>query len=323
MASRIELSKDEIENIRDLYENKKISMKKISEVTGYSYKIIRRTFLENNIDIRIRTHMHTIDEETKRKIINDHLNGDTVSEIEVRYSISKVRIRDVIRAGIGKVNANIKTQGKKHSGQFKRKYTRNSDVFEQIDTEQKAYFLGLMCSDGNIYKGYVTISLKDNDVDAIEKFKDFLETDREIKETSYDGSMREMRLYDRKMYNDLKFLGITENKSKTLDITNVAKHIPENLLNHFIRGYFDGDGTITKCERNGNSIFSVCATENSCIFIKNFLDIKTKILKDNRHETVYYVRVGNKEKIENIYSILYSNATVYMDRKFEKFKSLI
>ena len=121
--------------------------------------------------------------------------------------------------------------------------------FEKIDSEEKAYWLGFLYADGYISfsENKIELSLAEKDVHHIEKFRDFLGINNRI---CYRPSVKAYRLSFRsdKCKQDLINQGCTPRKSLTLKFPT-SKQVPYELIRHFIRGYFDGDGWFsnTKC----------------------------------------------------------------------------
>mgnify|MGYP002625860766 CR=1 FL=1 len=73
-----------------------------------------------------------------------------------------------------------------------------------------------------------------------------------------------------KMKVDLIRLGAIPNKSLILEF---PKDIPNDLIRHFVRGYFDGDGCISKNEDR----CSLVSTENFCVELSHILQEKLGI----------------------------------------------
>lgn len=206
-------------------------------------------------------------------------------------------------------------------------YKYNKKFFNKIDTEEKAYWAGFIAADGNIRKDFLKMRIELNiqDYSHLEKFKKSIEGDNPIKES--------IRPNNHSCYIDvnckefclaLNNLGITPKKSLTLQVK--FELIPKELRNHFIRGYFDGDGSINKYQRGNNEYFE---WEISFISSKTFLK---QILEEINKERKFYLCGNNfricfkaKQDIIDIINYLYNNATIYMDRKIEKaneFKAL-
>ena len=105
----------------------------------------------------------------------------------------------------------------------------NEHYFQNIDSEQKAYFLGLLYADGHIdhtQNGHdyrIVLSLNEEDADLIEEWKKAVATDLEVKHytrTREDGTTRytaTLALRSKEMYEDLLAAGMTEHKVENLN----------------------------------------------------------------------------------------------------------
>ena len=131
-----------------------------------------------------------------------------------------------------------------------------------------------------------------------------------------------------KLCADLVNLGIGYNKSYAeLHIPNMDK----SLIPHFIRGYFDGDGSFVASVKKPNNrpnltikmCMSIIAKKPSILneFIKYFseehnLQVNLNYLK---RDNAYRFTTSSKKVCRAIYHILYDNANFYLSRKFNKF----
>lgn len=201
-------------------------------------------------------------------------------------------------------------------------YKYNKKFFNKIDTEEKAYWAGFIAADGNIRKDFLKMRIELNiqDYSHLEKFRKSIEGNNPIKES--------IRPNNHSCYIDvnckefclaLNELGITPKKSLTLHIN--FELIPKELRSHFIRGYFDGDGSINKYQRENKECLE---WEISFISSEAFLK---QILEEIKKEKKFYSCGNNfrmcfkaKQDIIDIIDYLYNNATIYMDRKIEKAK---
>src|SRR5690606_14362207 len=70
----------------------------------------------------------------------------------------------------------------KRENNHHRKYKINQNFFDNIDTEEKAYFLGLLCADGcnHINNTKVSLFLKESDKEILEKFKNMLQPEKPL-----------------------------------------------------------------------------------------------------------------------------------------------
>lgn len=180
-------------------------------------------------------------------------------------------------------------KGKKQMG----KYYYNSDFFQDIDTEEKAYWLGFLYADGCINRMYRNEKLKAMDLELglcredethIEKFLNSLESNVEIKHKTiklngriYEASR--VQICSTKMCRDLIDKGCTPTKSLTLEFPN-TETVPQDLIRHFVRGYFDGDGCVSINDKN-IIIANFVGTSDMLHGISDFLMQKNIIVKDS------------------------------------------
>lgn len=121
------------------------------------------------------------------------------------------------------------------------------------------------------------------------------------------------------MANNLKRLGCIERKSLTLDFPT-KEQVPREYIWHFIRGYFDGDGSICHCKNSFQVSF--VGTEN---FIKELYKIVQmgSILPDTRKENSWYLNIGGNYQVLKFCHRMYDDASRYMKRKYDIFKELL
>ena len=201
------------------------------------------------------------------------------------------------------------------------KHAIDENVFENIDSEEKAYWLGFLYADGYVSGGKerkIELSLQLSDATHLEKFKKFLKYEGDVKTDSY-----RCRLYFRneKITNDLVKLGCTPRKSLTLKFPN-EKQVPREYIFHFIRGYIDGDGSLM-CSEHHKGI-SVIGTQNFLNEMCEHLNIKKQIHKiKSKSNKIYIYETGRKSTIYKLCTLLYSDSNIYLDRKYIKSKMLI
>ena len=126
------------------------------------------------------------------------------------------------------------------------KYTCNDFFFSNIDTEEKAYWLGVLYADGNISKnssksGQIFFTSTDKVwVESFLKTINSTNTAKSEMHKKFNKIIWKARITSTQMFNDLNNLGCTPVKSLSIRLPK----LPKSLLHHFIRGYFDGDGTV-------------------------------------------------------------------------------
>jgi len=213
-----------------------------------------------------------------------------------------------------------------------RTYAVNEDFFNTINTEEKAYWLGFIMADGCIAdkERVLKLNLAIKDKSHLEKLKASLSSQHPIYEFSLynkiwkqTSRMAKMNIGSKKLCSALIKSGCSPRKTTRLQMPT----LDPKLTHHFIRGYFDGDGCICCVERApyvsmiGNIGF---IQECQNVFIQNCGLSKTKLKKrhnagDQNVISLVYCGRGNAKKIGKY---LYSGATVFMDRKKEKFDAL-
>lgn len=214
------------------------------------------------------------------------------------------------------------------------------DIFSSIKTELQAYLLGFYASDGNINEKRKTlrIHLQQQDSEIVNLFKNIISpeartfTVQEHKTTGRNKKIVNAHLSygidisSSKICNDLVDLGYGYKKSyNELKLPN----LDNSLIIHFIRGYFDGDGTISgyvryeigKKPRVCMYFSLISKTKNILVEIQKFFhkyNINTNISFIKRDQ-LYRLITSSKEEVKKIYNLLYTNSYFYLNRKFSKF----
>lgn len=261
-------------------------------------------------------------QEEKDKICNDYLNGMSTVQLGKRYGISHKPMAVVLEENNIDRNSALST----------RKYELNENYFDVIDTPNKAYVLGLLYSDGNNskQKGTIRIQLQEDDKDILEKVRKELNYSKEL--TYVDCSKRiygngyvsknmySLDVYSKYMCNRLEEIGVVPNKSLILTFPEC---IPSDYVSHFIRGYMDGDGWISK--KGGYSI-SLTSTESFCktvqSIVKKAIKVDGKIVDASCHNGVTKVyRIDRKDETKCFLDYIYKDADIYLQRKYNIYLS--
>jgi hypothetical protein len=197
--------------------------------------------------------------------------------------------------------------------------------FETIDTECKAYFLGLIITDGCIHsaKGrqpLVSLTLQKSDAYLLEKLKEELNSNKRV--TGDGRGCCSLSILSSKMVADLKQYGVVPNKSLSVAF---PKNIPKQFYRHFIRGVLDGDGSVSYYSRAAQGRKSHTKAVRFCKGSRQFLEDLVEFLFVN----VGIKRVSLYREKDNLWSIayrenysmlklidyMYNDAHVYMERK--------
>lgn len=206
----------------------------------------------------------------------------------------------------------------------KRKIPIKEDFLDIIDTEEKAYFLGWMWSDGcvNPRDNLFSIVLKGSDKGILEKLDTFFHYSNQVKVYSRDkfkdGYYCALNVYSEKLKNRLIELGCHPNKTFTLKFPS-NDSIPNELLKHFIRGIMDGDGHL------GANRISVLGTKEVLLgiekTIKNNLNIdggKLYNISQTGNNT-YNFYIGSYARMIPFLEWIYKDATIYLERKYKTY----
>lgn len=312
------LEKDK-EDIKDLYINKKLTTKEISHKYTISESAVLSFLHRNNVILRSATTSPYT--ELHKDIVELYELGHSTREIA---QLLKIKSKSTILKALRKNG--IKSRSLSESI---RKYKINETVFDNITTEYQAYFLGLLYVDGNNFVNnyLITLPLKETDSEILLKFLEFLETDISLKDRIFDNAepQKAAIITNKHLSQKLQELGVVNNK--TFKIT-FPEWLNPQLYSHFIRGYFDGDGSIFLNRKD--YCFSIVGTIKLLtriqeILIKECSLTKTKL--DNRtperQTNIRNLRYSGNVQLQRIFNYLYNDATIYLTRKYDKFKEVL
>lgn len=299
------------ENIEDIIELKKqgLKLEDISKIYGVSRQSVGRALKEIGKPVR-----SIMTDEIELEIIEEYQNGKPIKTLAKMYHFSSGTISNVLR----KHDIHIKTPEELHH-----KYTLNEHYFDIVDTQEKAYILGLLYADGNVSGNTIQISLQENDRDILDKINQLLSSDRPLYFVDYHNKYNSHGLNRKDQYalcivnkymsSKLKELGVIERKSLILEY---PEWLDDNLFRHFIRGYMDGDGTIFST-RYGISFVGTCKFCKSVQEkILNLLNIDSGICQDKRKNHCFSLYIKNYKGAKAFLDYIYEDATVYLQRKY-------
>jgi len=197
-------------------------------------------------------------------------------------------------------------------------YKFDNEFFNNL-TEKSAYVAGFIAADGylNIKANRIEIALKATDRIHLSNIANAMKYNGPIYNKLSTNAVK-LQITSTKLLEDvINILGVRNNKSLTLESAN----IPPTLLNHFIRGYFDGDGTIKpdkKCIRIlGTEKFLEWIDE----IISNTLYTNRKVPKKKGHENVYILGYYGEDMIK-VCDWLYTGSSICLERKYQRYVKL-
>ena len=322
---------------REIYENNKEDLIKrrlngeIIKNLGIEYGIPKGSlikFFEEDGIILIPNYKT---EKYKNEVIDLYNQGYHIHQIaEIVHSNHAVVKRTLIENGI-----ELRTTNQNH-----RKWELNEHYFDCIDTSNKAYILGFLYADGynSLEKHFVRIALQEEDKDILEKMRIELNSSKPLKYLDFKGeiqsngytckNMYQLEVYGSHICKTLDEIGMHQNKSLILQYPNI---IDEKFHSHFIRGYFDGDGSITLIEKNNkitSSNITITSTDSFCKSVYNILSVylnveKFKINDASCHNGITRVLYNsNKQSCLKFCDWMYKDADMYLERKYNKYLQL-
>lgn len=206
-------------------------------------------------------------------------------------------------------------------------YYCDYNYFETIDCENKAYIIGFLASDGNLYKrdnheGQIQITLHKNDKEILERILQIMHSNHPIKIGNTKPTACITFVSD-KMYNDLLKIGLTPNKTLNLHIQEIFNNIPKQFWGDFIRGYLDGDGSIHFNSRPSDCTIQIALPEYSSYeFIKRInelgnIQLHFSLDKRAKYTIPFGALVANNTTEKYVFlKLLYSNEPeLFLTRK--------
>lgn len=205
------------------------------------------------------------------------------------------------------------------------KYSFNRTYFDDIDTREKSYFLGLLYADGCNHRnsrglGAISLFLNHRDKYILERFKLEMKSDCPL---WLNRGQTGFKIYDKYLSDCLLKKGVFQRKSLILQWPP-NQIISEGFLLDFLRGYFDGDGWFhwhKKSVKRG--AFAFISTEEFCVNAKNYfesLGIHAGVYKKGKQKVLMIQR---NEDLRLLFRLLYNGTDLYLTRKYENFKAFL
>lgn len=294
--------------------NKGLSLRAIAREVKLSHPTVSVVLKRNGINIC-----------QKRTKLNDFL----ISEVIRLYKdgMFQNQIVKYLNIGIATVTKCLKLRNVEIKRDNTRIYTLDESVFDVIDDEKKAYWLGFLFADVYIrnkvrnnktHEYFLRLKLSIKDKNHVLKFREFLKTNCPLKYEIHKGNEScYIQINCKKLVQKLIDYGCVCNKSLVLKFPNF---INKEMMVHFIRGYFDGDGWITK--EKYRLKFGLVGTYEFLYDIRSILMKELNIFKYKimKRQSIHCICYGSKKSISDTFNYLYSNATLFLKRKYEIFK---
>lgn len=253
-----------------------------------------------------------------KKAIAEHFRCST-------YILNKIFKERNIETVVRRVNRNLK-----------------ENFFETIDSEEKAYILGLLFTDGSIgvRKGKpssMKIELQIGDIAILEKIKEVMKIDSKLTISTHknrSGSTTKsatLSVHNQKLVSDLAKYGVVPRK------TYVTKHlpdIPKQYRKDFMRGLIDGDGSIysTQCFNKKyqkyyrKKVIYFCSLHESIcedfrIWLKEILQ-KDNVPRVSIEKDSCRITLSGTNDVRKVAAFLYKDSHISLARKYKLAKNI-
>ena len=221
-----------------------------------------------------------------------------------------------------------------HSGN-NRKHHVDKSFFKNINAENKAYILGLIVSDGYV-DNYCKLTFTSKDKELVEIFKREIKSEHKLgkydifdKRTNNSHIRYSLQIASKEIVSDLNELGIHSNKSFNCTLPDISN----NFFWHFLRGLFDGDGSISHEKKNklGRLTFKLIGSKKLISDIKKIL-LEHGLSNNKIHHTKYIsndgiivsIQYSKFNDLNFIKNKMYENSeNLRLTRKYDLFQTLI
>ena len=207
----------------------------------------------------------------------------------------------------------------------------NHNFFENIDAEEKAYILGFLIADGNVYKDKssyrIRIEVQLEDRYIVDLIKEKIGISNSViyrKKQSKNKLSHTIKIafVSEKIFKDLEKYGVVPNKTDKTFFPNV----PKNMYCHLIRGLLDGDGSIPDYRESYRQSIQFIGSKQLITSLKDFLikelNVYDVVVSERKKKIpIYQVVWSSRVDVKNIGEFLYSNSHYYLKRKYLVWKS--
>jgi len=254
----------------------------------------------------------------ENQIVEEYSKGKSTVELGKEYGVNAGSIYYCLK----KNNVQVRNRS-----EAQRKYTIREDYFDKIDTCHKAYILGLLYSDGcnSTESNCVRIVLTAQDKHILEDISSLIYVDHrnltyrkghefvDKGKTYFSKDSCVFTINNKRISENLCRWGVVKNKTQKIIFPTWLKPI---YVSHFIRGYFDGDGSISIS--NCQAQVSILGTKAFCTVLNKYLydkGIKSSVCKGNSEITIYQICIHGNQCVRKFLEFVYDKADLYLSRK--------
>lgn len=330
--SKIVVPKELEAQIVDLYVNQRYTRVQIRKELELPFgdSVILRILKENDVEIRSNSgaqkggrKKQKVSKELQEQIVQAYRKGwgldKIVKELNLPFSFDKVC--SILR------DNNVHIRNVKEASQVKempdlRKFKINDDY--NLASHNGAWLLGLIAADGYLPIGHgsqnrIVITLAQKDEEVLKMIASELEYTGEIKRyDSMEGHpCSSLNFTSSKLRKQIESYGIGNNK--TFKLKEIPRNLPDEFKLDFIRGFFDGDGSVFEPKGKKINMSLVCASKQFIMSITTWLNqelgLKIPSVSETvRVHTIYNIRYYTKDSF-TLGNALYNNDFLALPRK--------
>lgn len=311
--SRKKILESDYNKIVDMYKSG-MTQEEIANIYHCSKSVVHTFMKKMNIEV----HQNGFTKSDAQRMYEMYQNGASMIEIANNFNSCRHTVGRILK----KYGFDIDKQ----------KYHCNETYFDTIDTAEKAYILGLLWADGcnDIRRGKVQLQLQERDGNILVKINELIGNDRPLyftplrsKNSNWQNTYT-LVLKSNHISTVLNNYGMVPKKSLVLEFPNC---LDESLYKFFILGYFDGDGNISYNLETKILNVSMIGTHMFLEVIQNIcedLGIKTFLsYKNKENDAICTLGITNKKDRAIFLNWLYDDATIKMERKYQKYQQFL
>ncbi len=308
--AKIQVPKELQDQIIDLYVNKKYTRIQIKAELklNFSDSVIKRILKENNI--LIRSNPGAKKGERRKQEISRELQDEIIEAYNKGWGLNKVVQKLNLPFDADKVKRILKDNNIKIRNYYEakqvaegtdlRKYHINDNY--NFESHNGAWLLGFIAADGYLpithgASNRVVITLAEQDEDVLYMIKHELEyTGHITRHLNNNYPASSLAFTSKPIRQKIESYGIGNNK--TFKLKHLPKLSDEYMLD-FIRGFFDGDGSISELKDYHKICTSItCASKTFLQEIQQYLREKIQIQSQ--------VKITETQRVHTIYTLKYS-----------------
>ena len=294
-------SDEEKDEIRNLFVNEGLSVRKLMEKFGCSQKPMNRVLDELGLDYS-RGNLTSF----KYNFLYDIY--DEREELNIKKMISEIPSK-------------------------KQKYSINDFYFDDLRDPEVIYTIGFLYADGCNSDEYVRMSLEEGDVEILKRINSNMCNEKDVqfedKSDKHDfgytyKNQYKLEIRNKRISKVLSILGVVRNKSLILTF---PKWLHPSMYSHFIRGVYDGDGSLYRYFNNNkprNTTVTITSTEEFCKAIidicAKYIGIKSNLYDASCHNGITKVfSITGCNVCKKFLDWIYKDSTIHLERKYNRY----